>query len=164
MAKTLSYAQWQQRVFSLQRKAQVADDAMQAAMDRAGESRWAPMGSKHSPAVKRAISRYHRASAVWHAAVQKMRAAESRGNRGNMAKKRTPKFGSAAWRKLYGPGGTKRKNKAKRKTTARRKPAKRKTAKRKNTAVRNNPPRKWTKVKSVRVIRKGGRDVLEIRK
>jgi hypothetical protein len=30
--------------------------------------------------------------------------------------------------------------------------------------IRKNPPRSWTKVKAVRVVRKGGRDVLEIRK
>ena len=82
------------------------------------------------------------------------------------------KFGSPAWRKKYLKKG-KRKNaprKAKRKTAKRRgantytkagATAKRKRLK---EMIRSNPPRKWTKVKSVRVVRKGGRDILEIRK
>ena len=43
-------------------------------------------------------------------------------------------------------------------------PNKKRATKRRTSPVRNNPPRKWTKVKSVRVIRKGGKDVLQIRK
>jgi len=82
------------------------------------------------------------------------------------------KVGSPAWRKKYMKKG-KRKNaprKAKRKTAKRRgantytkagAAAKRKRLK---EMIRSNPPRKWTKVKSVRVVRKGGRDILEIRK
>jgi len=63
---------------------------------------------------------------------------------------------NAPKRKKNGP-------KRKRKSTARTNTKKRAT-KRRTSPVRNNPPRKWTKVKSVRVIRKGGRDVLQIRK
>lgn len=81
------------------------------------------------------------------------------------------KFGSKAWRAKYLKNAGK-KRKTKRKTAAKRnspkrKPAKRKTAKRttkRKSPVRSNPPRNWTKVKAVRVIRKGGRDVLEIKK
>jgi len=83
------------------------------------------------------------------------------------------KFGSKAWRAKYMKKG-KRKNaprKAKRKTTKRKRGANTYTkagaaAKRKRLKemIRSNPPRKWTKVKSVRVVRKGGRDILEIRK
>jgi hypothetical protein len=82
-----------------------------------------------------------------------------------MAKKRTPKFGSPAWRKLYGPGGTKRKNKAKRKS-AKRKPAKKKTTKRKTGKARilKNPPRTWKNVNQIRVVKgKNGNDVLYVR-
>jgi hypothetical protein len=72
------------------------------------------------------------------------------------------KFGSKAWRAKYLKKG-KRKNAAKRKP-AKRKTAKRGTTRRKNSPVRKNPPRSWTRVKAVRVVRKNGRDVLEIRK
>ena len=84
------------------------------------------------------------------------------------------KFGSPAWRKKFMKKG-KRKNapkkRAKRKTAKRRAGANTYTkrgaaAKRKRLKemIRSNPPRKWTKVKSVRVVRKGGLDILEIRK
>lgn len=84
------------------------------------------------------------------------------------------KFGSPAWRKKYAA-----KAKRNRAASAKRKPAKKKAAKKRSTShsrgtahkkkrmkemLRSNPPRKWTKVKSVRVVRKGGRDILEIRK
>ena len=78
------------------------------------------------------------------------------------------KFGSKAWRAKYMKKGRRRKT-AKKKTkgnrpnTYTRKGA---AAKRKRLKqmIRQNPPRKWTKVKSVRVIRRGGKDILEIRK
>jgi hypothetical protein len=84
------------------------------------------------------------------------------------------KEGSKAWwerdRKRYLKELKKREQQerramAKRKNAAKRKPAKRKTAaRRKRSTVRKNPPRTWTRVKAVRVVRKNGRDVLEIRK
>ena len=70
------------------------------------------------------------------------------------------KFGSPAWRKKYLKNGPKRK----RKSTARRTNKKRASTKRRTPAVRSNPPRKWTKVKAVRVIRRGGKDILEIKR
>jgi len=90
-----------------------------------------------------------------------------------MAKKL--KFGSPAWRKKYAAKAKRnraaaaRKNKPKRKAAQRKKTAshRRGTAakkKRMREMIRSNPPRSWTKVKAVRVIRKGGRDVLEIKK
>ncbi len=89
------------------------------------------------------------------------------------------KFGSPAWRKKYADKAKRYRAKSAKRKNA---PRKRKTAKRRVGAntftkrgfaakkkrmkemLRSNPPRKWTKVKSVRVIRKGGRDILEIRK
>lgn len=79
------------------------------------------------------------------------------------------KFGSPAWRKKY-MGKAKRKNAAKRKTKRRNAPntytRKGAAAKRKRLKqmIRSNPPRSWTKVKAVRVIRRGGKDILEIKR
>jgi hypothetical protein len=63
----------------------------------------------------------------------------------------------------------KKTNRPKRKAKQRKKTASHKRAtsakkKRMGEMIRSNPPRSWTKVKAVRVIRKGGRDVLEIKK
>jgi len=93
------------------------------------------------------------------------------------------KFGSPAWRKKYVTNG-KKKKKTKRKVvykdaaykvyrTVKRKKNRPNTYTKKGAAakrkrlkemIRSNPPRNWTKVKAVRVIRKGGRDVLQIKK
>lgn len=84
------------------------------------------------------------------------------------------KFGSPAWRAKYLKNGPKRK----RKNTAKRKTPKRKPRRPfvtgreirrgenrgKALPVRSNPPRTWTKVKAVRVVRRGGKDILEIKK
>ncbi len=76
------------------------------------------------------------------------------------------KFGSKAWRAKY----MKKNRSKKRKTTKRNRPntytKKGAAAKRKRLKqmIRKNPPRKWTKVKAVRVIRRAGKDILEIRK
>ena len=88
----------------------------------------------------------------------------------NMAKKRKPKFGSPAWRKLYAAKAAA----ARRKNAAKKKPKKKRSSshsrgtankkKRMKEMIRQNPPRNWTKVKAVRVVRRAGRDVLEIRK
>jgi hypothetical protein len=86
-----------------------------------------------------------------------------------MAKKRKLKFGSPAWRKKYAAkaAAARRKNAAKPKKKRKSTSHSRGTAykkKRMKEMIRENPPRKWMKVKQVRVIRKGGRDVLEIKK
>lgn len=92
------------------------------------------------------------------------------------------KFGSPAWRKKYAAKAKRNRAKnakkrprkptyrGKKKSPKRNKPntytKKGAAAKRKRLKemIRSNPPRNWTKVKAVRVVRKGGRDVLEIRK
>jgi len=76
------------------------------------------------------------------------------------------KFGSPAWRKKYMKKG-KRKNAAKRKTSGSSRNHKTKAAykkKKRASAVRSNPPRTWTKVKALRVIRKNGIDIVEFKK
>jgi hypothetical protein len=86
-----------------------------------------------------------------------------------MAKKRKLKFGSPAWRKKYAAkaaaarrNSAKKPKRKKRSTSHSRGLAYKK--KRLKEMIRQNPPRKWTRVKAVRVVRKAGRDVLEIRK
>ena len=78
-----------------------------------------------------------------------------------MAKKRKLKFGSPAWRKKYAA-------KAKRNRAAgnKKRPAKKKTAKRSNKArVLRNPPRKWTKVRLMRVVKdRHGAEHVEFKK
>ena len=76
------------------------------------------------------------------------------------------KFGSKAWRAKYMKKGKKRKTAKKRKNRPNTYTRKGAAAKRKRLKqmIRQNPPRKWIKVKSVRVIRRGGKDILEIRK
>ena len=74
------------------------------------------------------------------------------------------KFGSPAWRKKY-----MRKNKPKRKAAQRKKTAshRRGTAAKKarmREMIKSNPPSSWTKVKAFRVVSKGNRKVLEVRK
>jgi hypothetical protein len=77
------------------------------------------------------------------------------------------KFGSKAWRAKYmkknRPKKRKKATKRNRPNTYTRKGA---AAKRKRLKqmIRKNPPRKWTNVKQVRVIRRAGKDILEIRK
>ncbi len=74
------------------------------------------------------------------------------------------KFGSPAWRKKY-----MRKNRPKRRAAQRKRTAshRRGTAAKKSRMkemLRGNPPSSWTKVKAFRVVSKGGRKVLEVRK
>jgi hypothetical protein len=78
------------------------------------------------------------------------------------------KFGSPAWRKKY-MGKPKKRNAAKKKkrsTSHSRATAHKKARMREmvREATRKNPPRTWMKVKAVRVIRKGGKYILEVRK
>ncbi len=75
-----------------------------------------------------------------------------------MAKRRL-KFGSPAWRKKY-----MKKNRPKRKRATARRTNRKRTTTRRSNVIRKNPPRKWTNVKAVRVVKRGGRDILEIRK
>lgn len=73
-----------------------------------------------------------------------------------MAKKL--KFGSPAWRAKY-----MRKNRSKpvgRKGGARRAPL----GMIRETRPRKNPPKDWTKVKAFRVLTKGGRKILEVKR
>lgn len=78
------------------------------------------------------------------------------------------KFGSPAWRKKYMK--KKRTNKLKRngRTKSRSvRAGKRKRMKemiREAAKVRKNPPRKWMNVRAVRVVRKNGHDVLEVKR
>jgi hypothetical protein len=101
------------------------------------------------------------------------RVVKARSNAG-MAKKRKLKFGSPAWRKKYAAKAKRNRAAASKTNSAKRKrrtgantytrsgaAAKRKRLKQ---MIRQNPPRKWMKVKAVRVKRVRGRDVLEIRK
>lgn len=74
------------------------------------------------------------------------------------------KFGSPAWRAKY-----MKRNKPKRKAAQRKKTSShRRATKAKKTRMkemlRENPPSSWTKVKAFRVVSKGGRKVLEVRK
>ncbi len=85
--------------------------------------------------------------------------------------KRKLKFGSPAWRAKYMKknvstrrrrvGEVKRKRNAPNTYSRRGAAAKRKRLKQ---MIRANPPRKWLKVKQVRVVRKDGRDILEIKR
>lgn len=89
-----------------------------------------------------------------------------------MAKKL--KFGSPAWRKKYAAKAKRnraaaaaRKNGKKKKRVGANTYTKRGAAakrKRLKEMIRSTPPRKWTRVKMFRVVRKRGRDVLEIKK
>jgi|HubBroStandDraft_2_1064218.scaffolds.fasta_scaffold1518573_2 hypothetical protein len=90
-----------------------------------------------------------------------------------MAKKRKLKFGSPAWRKKYAAKAKRNRAVAKRNAPKKKKRTGANTYTKKGAAakrkrlkemIRSNPPRKWTKVKAVRVKRVRGRDVLEIRK
>ena len=82
------------------------------------------------------------------------------------------KFGSPAWRKKYlghGKKKNRKRNKAKGPNTFTRagRKAKRKRLKEmiaKKNRVRKNPPAKWIKCNAVRVIKKNGRRVLQVKK
>jgi hypothetical protein len=92
-------------------------------------------------------ARYRGSVIGWYDTAAQARAAIARA-------KREEKREEEDFRRMYDPNyrAPKRKRKNASRTTKRKSP------------VRPNPPRSWTKVKAVRVVRKGGRDVLEIRK
>jgi len=70
------------------------------------------------------------------------------------------KFGSPAWRAKY-----MKKNKSKRKATRQNKSQRTtRTTKKTVKKTRSNPPRTWTKVSQMRVVKKNGREVVEWKK
>lgn len=78
------------------------------------------------------------------------------------------KFGSAAWREKY-----MKKNRPKRKKRSAANTYTRKGARAKRKRLkemirepkpRKNPPERWMKVKAVRVVKRGGRRILEIKR
>jgi len=77
------------------------------------------------------------------------------------------KFGSKAWRAKYMKKNRSKKRKTTKRTNRPNTYTKKGAAykrKRLKEMIRKNPPRKWTRVKMVRVVRKGGKDILEIKK
>jgi hypothetical protein len=73
------------------------------------------------------------------------------------------KFGSPAWRKKYmKKTRPKRKNSSHRRGTAAKKKRMREMIR--ESKPRKNPPKGWIKAKAVRVVRRNGRSILEIKR